>query len=311
MFLDLDTSTSHRTNELLITRSVEALEFPRKSSDTQPPPATALRDNPLWGESDGTTATALLSAMVQPATLTFHISKAATAPPHVEHGSLDRVPVGHPITPPTAEFRLKVLFSTWRNKPLPPPVADKAPPLAALQLMKQLRNTATLLPMAETAPPLPSALAQCWKVTPVIVTVELVMLKAEPVVCPSRRLQSKMEAEATPLTTSDAALLMLTVDSLNTPALRLTCEAPTCSIAYAMVRQINFAAHEESSPVRGSTRTEIPAAAAAVDHVDATKTHAIISSASESEGPSVHSRHFSRATRQHNFDRVQPSMNMN
>ena len=56
---------------------------------------------------------------------------------------------------------------------------------------------------------------------------------------------------------------------------------------------------------------EMPAAAAAVDHVDATKTHAIISSASESEGPSVSSRLFSRATRQHNFDRVQPSMNIN
>ena len=157
--------------------------------------------------------------------------------------------------------------------------------------MKKLRDTVTLLSTADTAPPLPLGLEQCWNVTSVIVTVELVMLKAAPVVCPSRRLQSKMEADAVPLITSDAALLMLTVDSLNTPSLRVTCEAPTCSIAYAMVRQINFAAHEESSPVRGSTRTEMPAAAAAVDHVDATKTHAIISG----------------ATRQHNFDIVPPS----
>jgi hypothetical protein len=159
MPLEFDTSTSHRKNELLTMRSVEALEFPRKSSDTQPPPATALRDRPIWGESVGTTATALLSDMLQPTTLTFHISKAATAPPHVEHGSLDRVPVGHPIKPPTAEFRLNVLFSTRRNKLLPSPVADMAPPLAALQLMKQQRDTVTLLPTADTAPPLPSLLA--------------------------------------------------------------------------------------------------------------------------------------------------------
>ena len=205
------------------------------------------------------------------------------------------VKVGHPMSPPTAELPLKLLFSTRRNTPPPRPVADIAPPLAALQFTKLHCDTATLLSTADTAPPLPLALEQCWNVTPVIVTVELLMLKAAPEVDPSLRLQSKKVEEGTPLTTIDETLSMLTVDSLNTPALRFTCEAPTCSTAYAMVRQINFVAHEESSPVRGSTRTEMPAAAAAVDHVDATKTHEIISS----------------ARRQHNFGIVPPSMNMN
>ena len=58
--------------------------------------------------------------------------------------------------------------------------------------------------------------------TPVIVTVELLMLKAAPVVDPSLRLQSKKVEEGTPLTTRDDTLSMLTVDSLNTPALRFT-----------------------------------------------------------------------------------------
>jgi hypothetical protein len=89
---------------------VDALEFPRKSTDKQPPPATALRENSICAESLGTTATALLLTMMQPVTLTFDISKAATAPPHVEHGSLDCVLVGQPIKPPTAELLLKLLF---------------------------------------------------------------------------------------------------------------------------------------------------------------------------------------------------------
>ena len=153
--------------------------------------------------------------MVQPVMLTLDISKAATAPPHVEHGSLDRVPVGHPIKSPTAAFWLKLLLSTRRNKPLLPPVADTAPPLAALQLMKLHCDTATLLSTADTAPPLPLEWAQCWNVMPVKETVELLMLKAGPVVGPTRRLQSKTEEEDKTLTTRDATLLMLTVDSLK------------------------------------------------------------------------------------------------
>ena len=57
------------------------------------------------------------------------------------------------------------------------------------------------------------------------VTVELTMLKAAPVGT-TRRLQSKTVADGTPLMTSDATLLMLTVDSLNGPELRDTNEAP-------------------------------------------------------------------------------------
>ena len=75
--------------------------------------------------------------MVQPVTLTFAISKAATAPPHVEHGSLDWLPAGHPINPPMAVLLLKSLFCTRRDNPVPGPVADIAPPLAALQFMKR------------------------------------------------------------------------------------------------------------------------------------------------------------------------------
>ena len=106
--------------------------------------------------------------------------------------------------------------------PRPRPVADTAPPLAALQFTKRHCDTATLLSTADTAPPLPLGLEQCWNVMPVIVTVELFMLKAAPVVGPSRRLQSKKVEEGTPLTTRATALLTLTVDSLNTPALRFT-----------------------------------------------------------------------------------------
>ncbi len=108
-----------------------------------------------------------------------------------------------------------------RNRPVPGPVADIAPPLAALQLKKLHCDTATLLPEAETAPPLEVGLEQLRKVTPMIVTVELKMLKAAPTVA-RRRLQSKTVAEGTPLMTSDKMLLMLTVDSLKVPALRDT-----------------------------------------------------------------------------------------
>ena len=141
--------------------STNALQFPRNSTDTQPPPATALRDKVLCWDVTGTFATTVLSVMEQPVTLTFNISKAAMAPPHVEHGSLDWLPGGHPMSPPTAELPLKLLFSTRRNTPPPRPVADIAPPLAALQFTKLHCDTATLLSTADTAPPLPLALEQC------------------------------------------------------------------------------------------------------------------------------------------------------
>ncbi len=62
---------------------------------------------------------------------------------------------------------------------------------------------------------------------PMKVTLELVMLKAAPVAAGCRRLQSKRVDEGIPLTTRDAMLLMLTVDSLKMPELRFTLEAPT------------------------------------------------------------------------------------
>ena len=110
MFLERDTSTVHRKNELPLMSSTNALQFPRNSTDTQPPPATALRDKPLCGDVVGMSATAALSVMEQPVTLTFNISKAAMAPPHVEQGSLDWLPGGHPTRPPTAALPLKLLF---------------------------------------------------------------------------------------------------------------------------------------------------------------------------------------------------------
>ena len=63
MFLELDTTDEHRKNELPLMCSVDALEFPRNSTDTQPPPATALRDKLLCGDITGMSATAALSVM--------------------------------------------------------------------------------------------------------------------------------------------------------------------------------------------------------------------------------------------------------
>ena len=53
---------------------------------------------------------------------------------------------------------------------------------------------------------------------PVMLTVELLMLKAGP----GRLLQSNTVADGTPMMTSNSALVTLTEDSLNTPALRYT-----------------------------------------------------------------------------------------
>ncbi len=217
------TATAHCRNELPLTTTVEPLTFPTNNTATQPPPATALLDVPNCGESFGTNACTLFSIIVDPVILTFNISKAAIAPPHVEHGCA--ASAGQPLKPPFAELRAKVLLSTLRNRPAPGPVADIAPPLAALQLMKLHCDTTTLLPLADTAPPLEVGFEQLWKVTPVMVTFEFTILRAAPVVA-RRRLQSKTVADGTPLMTSDGTLLMSTVDSLNAPALRYTYDAP-------------------------------------------------------------------------------------
>ena len=150
----------HCRNELPLTCTAEPLEFPRKSTATQPPPATAFLDILLCGELTGTAAAALLWAIMQPVMLTLCTSKAAMEPPHVEHGWLDPDSFGHPIKPPTAELRMKVLFWTLRNMPRSRAVADTAPPFAALQLTKTQCDTVTLLSTADTAPPLPFMLEQ-------------------------------------------------------------------------------------------------------------------------------------------------------
>ncbi len=152
MLFELDTSTAQCANELPLKCMVDALEFPLNTTDTQPPPATAFRDAMYCEEPAGTTATTLFSTILQPLTLTFRISKAATAPPHVEHGSRDCK--GHPISPPIAALRVKLLFRTSRNMSPPRLVAATAPPLAALQLTKLQFDTVTLLSTADTAPPL-------------------------------------------------------------------------------------------------------------------------------------------------------------
>jgi hypothetical protein len=73
-------------------------------------------------------------------------------PPHVEHGWAALF--GQPGKPPTAELPIKELFCTMKNKRLPGPATDTAPPLAAVQLMKLHCNTVTLLVTADMAPPL-------------------------------------------------------------------------------------------------------------------------------------------------------------
>ena len=103
-------------------------------------------------------------------------------------------------------------------------IAAIAPPLAALQLLKLQRDTITLLSKADTAPPLEFGLKQFSNEIPVMVTEELKMRKAAPVLS-KRPLQLKNVADGTPLMTSDAMLLMLTVDSKKMPGLRLTLEA--------------------------------------------------------------------------------------
>jgi hypothetical protein len=103
-------------------------------------------------------------------------------------------------------------------------IAAIAPPLAALQLMKLQCDTTMLLPDAETAPPLEFGLKQFLNDIPVMVTEESTMRKAAPSLT-KRSLQLMNVADGTPLIMSDAMLLMLTVDSMKLPGLRLTLEA--------------------------------------------------------------------------------------
>jgi hypothetical protein len=90
--------------------------------------------------------------------VTLNISKAAIAPPHVEHGRDESS--GQPTKSATARLWVKVLLWMLRNMPFPRPVTDIAPPLAALQPVKLHCVTTTLLPLAEIAPPLEVGLEQ-------------------------------------------------------------------------------------------------------------------------------------------------------
>jgi hypothetical protein len=174
----------------------------------------------------------MLEAIEHELTVTLRISKAAMAPPHDEHGCA--ASWGQPLVPPSAELRWKSLPCTRRNKLLPGPVTEMAPPLEALQLRNLHCNTTTLLPLALIAPPLAFRLVHWRKVTYIKVTVELAMLKAAPLFC-SRSLQLKTVEDAVPLMTSDATLLMMTVGSLKTPAASEMFEALATCTAKATV----------------------------------------------------------------------------
>jgi len=78
--------TVHCRNVLPLMLTLEPLEFPENNTDTQPPPTTAFRDARNCPDVMGTDACALFSIIVHPLIVTFNISKAAMAPPHVEHG---------------------------------------------------------------------------------------------------------------------------------------------------------------------------------------------------------------------------------
>ena len=149
-------------------------------------------------------------------------------------------------------------------------IAAIAPPLAALQLLKLQRDTTTLLSKADTAPPLEFGLKQFSNEIPVMVTEELTMRKAAPVLF-NRPLQLKSVADGTPLMTSDAMLLILTVDSIKTPGLRLTLEALIFCTAKAMVLHGDAACPQllESVPSRGLTMTGVILVAPAAGNADA------------------------------------------
>jgi hypothetical protein len=71
---------------LPLTDTVEPLAFPKNSTEIQPPPLTAFLDALCCKDVMGTVARALLASILQPLTVTFNMSNAATAPPQDEHG---------------------------------------------------------------------------------------------------------------------------------------------------------------------------------------------------------------------------------
>ena len=113
-----------------------------------------------------------------------------------------------------------------------------------------------------------------------MVTEELTMRKAAPVSF-KRLLQLKNVADGTPMITSDAMLLMLTVDSIKMSGLRMTLEALALWTAKAIVLHGNAARPQvlESVPFRGLTMTEVTVStvvAPAEGNVDATQQKAKI-----------------------------------
>ena len=102
--LALETCTAHCRNELPLTCTADPLELPRKSTDTQPPPATDEAES----TGDAAIASAMFATIVQPLMLTLNISKVAMAPPQVEQGSDGFA--GQSAKLPLAMLPVKVLF---------------------------------------------------------------------------------------------------------------------------------------------------------------------------------------------------------
>ena len=110
----LPTVTVQLRNVLPLNFKLDPLEFPENNTETQPPPATAFRDALNCCDSVGTDACALFPVIVHPPIATFDISKAAMAPPHVEHGCVGSAgQLAKP--PPLAELAVKMLFWTLRT----------------------------------------------------------------------------------------------------------------------------------------------------------------------------------------------------
>jgi hypothetical protein len=82
-----DTITVHPSNVLPLMYTAEPLALPRNNTDKQPPPETELLDERLIKEDEGgKNARTLFSVIWQSIMVTLNISKAAIAPPQLEHG---------------------------------------------------------------------------------------------------------------------------------------------------------------------------------------------------------------------------------
>jgi hypothetical protein len=81
-----DTKTSHCSNLLPNTRTSVPLALPKNNTETHPPPAKAFLDALCCSDKRGTDALTKLEIIVQALMVTLGTSKAAMAPPHVEHG---------------------------------------------------------------------------------------------------------------------------------------------------------------------------------------------------------------------------------